>query len=126
MFGASGSPIRADRIGAFEVGEHEDVEKLGAGSRPESIEAVSESTFEIVRSHGGNKAGADPPPYLRSPRMPGEDRYPSPSSKPFELTATERHQRRLGELEVGPKRRPPEQPPSDRSTSAARRSGHSG
>ena len=33
------------------VGEHEDVEQLGAGSRSESIEALPESAFELIRSH---------------------------------------------------------------------------
>jgi hypothetical protein len=32
--GSLGSPVRADSIGAVEVGEHEDVEQLGAGSGP--------------------------------------------------------------------------------------------
>jgi hypothetical protein len=36
-----GSPVRADRIRPVEVGEHQDVEKLGAGSRAESIELMN-------------------------------------------------------------------------------------
>jgi hypothetical protein len=42
------SPIRStrSRSGA------EDVEKLGAGSRPESVEAFLKSALELVRSHG--------------------------------------------------------------------------
>jgi hypothetical protein len=31
------SPVGADRIGAIEVGEHQDVERLGAGSRTKGI-----------------------------------------------------------------------------------------
>jgi hypothetical protein len=33
------------------VGKREDVEKLGAGSGAESVEALPESAFELVRSH---------------------------------------------------------------------------
>jgi hypothetical protein len=33
------TPEGADRVGTVEVGEHEDVEELGAGSRPEGVEA---------------------------------------------------------------------------------------
>ena len=33
------APELADPLGALEVGEHEDVEQFGAGSRPESVEA---------------------------------------------------------------------------------------
>jgi len=35
------APVRADPISALEVGEHEDVEQLGARSRPEGIEALT-------------------------------------------------------------------------------------
>jgi hypothetical protein len=38
---ALGVPVRADRIRPVEVGEHQDVEKLGAGSRAESIELMN-------------------------------------------------------------------------------------
>jgi hypothetical protein len=33
--GSWGSPVGADRIRSVEVGEREDMEQLGAGSRPE-------------------------------------------------------------------------------------------
>jgi hypothetical protein len=35
------APELADPLGAFEVGEHEDVEQLGARSRPERVQALS-------------------------------------------------------------------------------------
>jgi hypothetical protein len=34
-------PVAADPIGAVEVGEHEDVEQLGATGRPEGVEALT-------------------------------------------------------------------------------------
>jgi len=34
-------PVRPNRIGAVEVGEHEDVEQLGAGSGAEGVEAFT-------------------------------------------------------------------------------------
>ena len=33
--------VAADRVGAVEVGEHQDVEQLGAGSGAERVEALS-------------------------------------------------------------------------------------
>ena len=39
------SPELADPVGSFEVGQHEDVEQLGAGSRAEGVEALSESAL---------------------------------------------------------------------------------
>jgi hypothetical protein len=36
-----GFPQSAVRVGAIEVGEHEDVEQLGAGSRREGLEALA-------------------------------------------------------------------------------------
>ena len=41
----------SNSVGPLEVGEHEDVEKLGAGSQSESIEAFPESALELIRSH---------------------------------------------------------------------------
>jgi hypothetical protein len=35
------APELADPVGAVEVGEHENVEQLGAGSRAEGVEALS-------------------------------------------------------------------------------------
>ena len=34
-------PELADPVGAVEVGEHQEVEQLGAGSRPEGVQALS-------------------------------------------------------------------------------------
>jgi hypothetical protein len=34
------APELTDPLGTLEVGEHEDVEQLGAGSRPEGVEAL--------------------------------------------------------------------------------------
>jgi hypothetical protein len=33
-------------------GEYEDVEQLGAGSRPEGVETFPESALELIGSHG--------------------------------------------------------------------------
>jgi hypothetical protein len=46
------SPVRADCIGPVEVGEHEDMEKLGAWSRAESVQALPEAALEFIESHG--------------------------------------------------------------------------
>jgi hypothetical protein len=46
------APELSDPVGSLEVGEHEDVEQLGAGSRTECVETVSEPAFELVGSHG--------------------------------------------------------------------------
>jgi hypothetical protein len=43
---------RTRRYRPFKVREHEDVEKFGAGSRPEGVEACPESALELVRTHG--------------------------------------------------------------------------
>jgi hypothetical protein len=39
------APELTDRVGSLEVGQHEDVEELGAGSRSEGVEAFAESTL---------------------------------------------------------------------------------
>ena len=44
-------PVRADRIGPLEVGERQDVEQLGAGSRAECIEAIPKSPLQLVGTH---------------------------------------------------------------------------
>ena len=46
------APELADLVGAVEVGEHEDVEQLGAKSGPEGVEALTEPAFQLVRPHG--------------------------------------------------------------------------
>jgi hypothetical protein len=45
-------PELADPLGPPEGREHEDVEQLGAGSRPEGVQAGTESAIELVGSHG--------------------------------------------------------------------------
>jgi hypothetical protein len=46
-----GAPELSDPVGSVEVREHQDVEKLGAGSRPEGVEAFSEAAFEFIWPH---------------------------------------------------------------------------
>jgi hypothetical protein len=46
------APELADPIGSLEVGEHEDVKKLGAGSGAEGVQACSQAAFELIGSHG--------------------------------------------------------------------------
>ena len=43
-------PVRADTVGAVEVGEHEDVEELGAGSGTEGVNAIPEPPLQLVGS----------------------------------------------------------------------------
>jgi hypothetical protein len=45
------APELADPIGSLEVGEHEDVEKLGAGSGTERIETLPQLLLELIRTH---------------------------------------------------------------------------
>ena len=47
------APELSDPVGAVEVGEHQDVEQLGARSRTEGVEAFPESALELVGAHGG-------------------------------------------------------------------------
>jgi Glyoxalase-like domain len=42
-----------DRADTVEVGEHQDVEQLGAWSRPEGVKAYSEPALELVRPRVG-------------------------------------------------------------------------
>jgi hypothetical protein len=39
------APELSDPVGALEVGEHQDVEELGAGSRTERIQALPEAAL---------------------------------------------------------------------------------
>ena len=39
-------PELSDPVGSLEVGEHEDVEQFGAGSRSESIQTLPQSAFD--------------------------------------------------------------------------------
>jgi hypothetical protein len=47
------APELSDPVGSLEVGEHQDVEKLGAGSGAEGVEALSYPALEFVGSHAG-------------------------------------------------------------------------
>ena len=47
-----GVPVElSDPVGAVEVGEHQDVEKLGAGGRPEGVQAFPKSALELIGTH---------------------------------------------------------------------------
>jgi hypothetical protein len=46
------APELTDPAGPLEVGNHQDVEQFGAGSRPQGVEALPESPLELVGSHG--------------------------------------------------------------------------
>ena len=50
------APELSDPVGPLEVGEHQDLEQLGAASRPEGVEALPESAFKLVGSHGRSLA----------------------------------------------------------------------
>jgi hypothetical protein len=40
------------KVGPLEVGQHEYVEQLGAGSWAECVEPLAESTLQLLRVHG--------------------------------------------------------------------------
>ena len=42
-------PVAADRVGAVEVGEQEDVEQLGGRSRTERVEALLQSALDLLK-----------------------------------------------------------------------------
>jgi hypothetical protein len=41
----------AGSLGAFEVGQHQDVEQLSAGSRTEGVEAFTELSLDVLQVH---------------------------------------------------------------------------
>jgi hypothetical protein len=45
------APELSDPVGSLQVGEHQDVEQLGAGSRTEGVEALLWAAFELIRTH---------------------------------------------------------------------------
>jgi hypothetical protein len=47
------APELSDSVGPLEVGEHEDVEQLGAGSGTEGVQALPESALEFIGSYQG-------------------------------------------------------------------------
>ena len=46
------APELSDPVGAVEVGQHEDVEQFGAGSRREGVQALPEAALKLVGPHG--------------------------------------------------------------------------
>ena len=45
----------SDPVGSLEVGEHQDVEQLGAGSGTEGVEALSKATLNVLQVHEGER-----------------------------------------------------------------------
>jgi hypothetical protein len=43
--------VGADPVGSLEVGEHQDVEQLGAGNGTESVQALPEAALKLVGTH---------------------------------------------------------------------------
>jgi hypothetical protein len=46
-------PERADRVGAVEVGESEDVDRFGASRWREGFDALEEGLLHLLEGHGG-------------------------------------------------------------------------
>jgi hypothetical protein len=44
------APVLPDPVGSVEVGEHEDVEQLGAGSQTEGLQAFPEAALELINA----------------------------------------------------------------------------
>jgi hypothetical protein len=42
----------ADPVGSLEVGEHQDVQEFGTGSRTEGVEALTEFALDLLEVHG--------------------------------------------------------------------------
>jgi hypothetical protein len=62
------APELSDPVGSLEVGEREDVEELGAGSRAEGVEAGSESALGLIGTHQvSNPAGGSTQSKRRHP-----------------------------------------------------------
>jgi hypothetical protein len=66
------APELADPVYPVEVGEHEDVEKLGAGSGAERVQALAKPALQFVGCHArrlrGHAAGAEAVSRLRERR----------------------------------------------------------
>ena len=45
------APGFADPVGSLEVGKHQDVEQLGAGSRTECVQALTELALDVLEIH---------------------------------------------------------------------------
>jgi len=54
------APELTDPVGPLEVGEHQDVEQLGAGSGTERIETLPQLLLELIRTHGEPEITASP------------------------------------------------------------------
>jgi hypothetical protein len=59
----------SDAVGSLEVGEHEDVEQISAGSRTQGVQAVLQPALKFVGSHGrkatpSNRPSIQCPPHL--------------------------------------------------------------
>jgi hypothetical protein len=46
------APELSDPVGPLEVGQHQDVEQFGAGSRAEGVQAFAQPALQLVGSHG--------------------------------------------------------------------------
>jgi len=46
------TPELTDPVGSLQVGEHQEAEQLGAGSRPEGVKSLTELTLELLQVHG--------------------------------------------------------------------------
>ena len=60
-----------DSVDPVEVGEHQDVEQFGAGSRPEGIQTLLQSALEFVGIHGGDAT----PRRRRAADVPQEEQH---------------------------------------------------
>ena len=49
------APELSDPVGSLEVGEHQDVEKLGEGSWAEGVEAGLESALQLIGAHDSER-----------------------------------------------------------------------
>ena len=54
------APELTDPVGPLEVGEHEDVEQVGAESRSEGVSAGSEPALELVGPRGSGPIASAP------------------------------------------------------------------
>jgi hypothetical protein len=46
------APELADPVGPLEVGEHEDVKQLGAGSGAEGFQPIAQDALDVLQVHG--------------------------------------------------------------------------
>ena len=61
-----GVPVElTDPVGPLEVGEHQDVEKLPAGSGTEGVETLTQDPLELLEVHGVDAAARFPVDLVR-------------------------------------------------------------